>query len=52
MTPDAALEAQAIKRLLVLQLVSSGTRVADIAATLQLPERTVRSWIPKEWHSQ
>ena len=39
----------AIKRLLALQLVSSGVRVADIASTLELPPKVVRQWIPKEW---
>ena len=44
-------EIEAIKRLLVLQLVSSGIRVEDVARSLGIRAKEVRRWIPKEWKS-
>ena len=45
-------ELTAIKRLLILQLVISGVRVADIAMTIKISQRAIRAMLPKGWEAR
>jgi len=40
-------ELQAIKKLLVLSLIKQGMTTDDVAKTIGVHGRTVRSWIPE-----
>ena len=39
----------AIKRLLILQLITSGVKMADIAFTLEVPVTEIKKMKPPDW---